>query len=58
MQSTTEIPLILLDSFMLTGYIAHVLGSQIHVPRVILLLLVRIVAGPADLNIIPEAASQ
>lgn len=57
MESSAEIFLLLLGSFLLVGYIAHVLGNRTHLPRVVLLILVGIIAGPAGLNLIPESAS-
>lgn len=57
MESSAELLLLLLGSFLLVGYVAHVLGNRTHLPRVVLLILVGIVAGPAGLNLIPESAS-
>ncbi len=38
----------------MAGYLAHVIGKYTHIPRVTLLLLLGITAGPAFLNIVPE----
>ena len=57
MESSAELLLLLLGSFLLVGYVAHVLGNRTHLPRVVLLILVGIVAGPAGFNLIPESAS-
>jgi Kef-type K+ transport system membrane component KefB len=52
-----EYPLLLLGCFLLAGYVAHVVGNKTHVPRVILLLLVGIAAGPAGFNVVPEGTA-
>lgn len=46
--------LAILGCFFLTGYLAHVIGKHTHIPRVTLLLLLGVAAGPAFLNIVPE----
>ena len=49
--------LILVGLFLLAGFLAHVLGKRVHVPRITLLLLMGFVAGPSALNLIPAAAT-
>ena len=55
METVESWTLIALGVVLLASYAAHVLGTQIHVPRVTLLLLIGLVTGPAALNLIPEA---
>jgi len=51
---TTDFPeLLILGAFLLVGWLANELGRILHVPRVTLLLLLGILAGPSVLNIIP-----
>lgn len=50
-------PLLLIGCFLLAGYVAHAVGSRTHIPRVILLLLLGIVVGPAGLDLVPEDAA-
>lgn len=45
--------LVLLGVFLLAGFVAHVVGRRAHVPRVTLLLILGLLAGPSALNIIP-----
>lgn len=52
-----DYPLLILGSFLLAGYVAHVVGIRTHVPRVILLLLVGIAAGPAGFNVVPDTTA-
>jgi len=47
-----------LGLLLLAGYGAHVLGRRAHVPRVTLLLLLGVVAGPSALGLVPEAIVQ
>lgn len=49
--------LVVLGVFLLVGYAAHVLGQKMHVPRVTLLLLLGVLAGPAGFAIVPDTAS-
>lgn len=57
MDSTENFPLLLLGCFFLAGFVAHAIGSRTHVPRVILLLLIGIAAGPMAFNLVPENAA-
>ncbi|HJL19083.1 MAG TPA: cation:proton antiporter [Sandaracinaceae bacterium LLY-WYZ-13_1] len=50
--------LLLLGAFLLLGFVAHVAGRRAHVPRVTLLLLVGVLAGPSGLDLVPEAAER
>lgn len=49
--------LILIGLFLLAGFVAHVVGQRVHVPRITLLLLLGFVAGPSVLDLIPAEAS-
>lgn len=49
--------LLVLGTFLLVGWFAHAIGSYTHVPRVTVLLLLGIVAGPSALNLIPSEAT-
>ena len=51
-------PLLLIGCFLLAGYVAHAVGSRTHIPRVILLLLLGVVASPGMLDLVPEDAAQ
>jgi len=57
-QSVSDLPLLLIGSFLLAGYVAHTVGNRTHLPRVILLLLVGIIGGPSVLNLVPAEAAQ
>ncbi|MHC5001598.1 MAG: cation:proton antiporter [Planctomycetota bacterium] len=48
-------PLIAIGVLLLAGLLAHVLGRRAHVPRVTLLLLLGVVAGPSALDLAPQA---
>lgn len=50
--------LLVLGLFLLAGYLAHVLGRKAHVPRVTLLLLLGVLAGPSVLDLVPHAVEQ
>ena len=53
--TTMEPPqLLILGVLLLVGWFAHAIGSYAHVPRVTLLLLFGIIAGPSVLNVIPS----
>ena len=56
MEILEELPLLLFGGFLLAGYVAHSIGSRTHIPRVILLLLLGIAAGPSALNLVPGSA--
>ena len=47
----------ILGLLLLAGYAAHVAGRRIHIPRVTLLLLVGLLAGPYFLHILPETVT-
>jgi hypothetical protein len=49
--------LLLVGVLLLAGYAAHLLGGRLHVPRVTLLILLRVVCGPYLLNLVPAALS-
>lgn len=49
--------LLVLGTLMLVGWFAHAIGSYTHVPRVTVLLVLGIVAGPSALNLIPSEAA-
>ena len=51
-------PLVALGLFMLAGYVAHVIGRRAHVPRVTLLLLLGLFAGPHGLDLVPEGVTE
>ena len=56
--STMHFPVLLIvGSLLLVGWFAHSFGRSTHVPRVTLLLLVGIVAGPSFLDLIPPDVS-
>jgi Kef-type K+ transport system membrane component KefB len=46
--------LLVLGAMMVAGFLAHVGGPLIHVPRVTLLLLIGVIAGPHALGLVPE----
>ncbi|TKB45613.1 sodium:proton exchanger [Thalassotalea mangrovi] len=50
--------LLVLGGLLLCGWVAHRLGGILHVPRVTLLLMLGILAGPSAFNIIPEDVAQ
>lgn len=56
METTTGIPLVVLGLILLAGYIAHITGPRINVPKVTILLLVGVVCGPSVLDIVPHSA--
>lgn len=49
--------LIVLGLLLLAGYAAHTAGARTHIPRVTLLLLVGLAAGPYGLNLVPPEAA-
>jgi Kef-type K+ transport system membrane component KefB len=58
LENMVESPeLLILGTLLLVGWFAHAVGSYTHVPRVTILLLLGIVAGPSVLNLIPSEAS-
>ncbi|MEZ5942042.1 MAG: cation:proton antiporter [Planctomycetaceae bacterium] len=57
--AATEVPeLLVIGGLILAGYIAHSLGRFIHVPRVTILLVLGILAGPFGLNVIPKDVAE
>ena len=46
--------LFVLGCFFLVGYVAHFIGKRTHIPRVTLLLLLGLAAGPSFFDIVPE----
>lgn len=57
MEASESPTLLIIGSFFLAGYIAHTVGNRTRIPRVILLLLVGILAGPSAFDLVPETAS-
>ena len=56
---TTPLPEILvLGILLLAGWFAHSIGRSTHVPRVTLLLVLGIIAGPSFLDVIPPHVSE
>ena len=49
--------LIFVGLFLLAGFLAHVLGERVHVPRITVVLLMGFIAGPSALNLIPAEAT-
>jgi Kef-type K+ transport system membrane component KefB len=55
----TQLPeLLILGALLLAGFFAHAIGRSTHVPRVTLLLVLGIAAGPAALDLIPSRAAE
>jgi NhaP-type Na+/H+ or K+/H+ antiporter len=50
--------LFILGLLLLVGWFAHELGRFVHIPRVTILLLLGIIAGPSALRIIPLDVAQ
>ncbi|WP_064604381.1 cation:proton antiporter [Photobacterium sp. J15] len=46
--------LLILGLVFLTGWIAHVISSRAHIPRVTILLTIGVISGPAGLDLVPE----
>lgn len=46
--------ILVLGAMMMAGFLAHLGGPLIHVPRVTLLLLIGVIAGPHALGLVPE----
>lgn len=44
--------------FLLAGYVAHTLGPRARLPRVTLLLLLGLIAGPSVLDLVPHEVSR
>lgn len=42
---------------LLAGYVAHEVGRRAHIPRVTLLLLLGVIAGPSGLSLLPAAVT-
>jgi Kef-type K+ transport system membrane component KefB len=57
MESLQGGSLTLLGLMLLAGYVAHIAGPRITVPRVTLLLLAGVLCGPSVLDIIPQNSS-
>ena len=54
-----EMPdLLITGCVFLTGWIAHVISSRAHIPRVTILLSIGVVTGPAVLDLIPAEFTQ
>lgn len=49
------IVLLVLGLFLFAGYLAHVGGALVHVPKVTIMLVLGAVAGPAVLDLIPQS---
>jgi len=55
LDTTDGWPLIVVGGLLLLGIVAHVIGRRAHVPRVTLLLLIGVLAGPSGLGVVPAA---
>lgn len=51
-------PIAIIGMMLLAGYVAHMAGPRIHIPRVTLLLLAGAIFGPSVLDVVPEDASK
>jgi Kef-type K+ transport system membrane component KefB len=58
MESATGWPLVIVGGLLLVGFLAHELGRRAHVPRVTLLLLLGVIAGPSGLGLLPESVRE
>ncbi|TPV96047.1 MAG: sodium:proton exchanger [Myxococcales bacterium FL481] len=50
--------LVIIGMFLVAGYAAHVIGRRTHIPRVTLLLLLGISAGPSGLGLLGEETAE
>lgn len=50
--------LFILGAMLLAGYLAHVTGPRIYIPRVTLLLIVGAICGPSLLGLVPEKVTE
>jgi len=50
--------LLILGGLLLVGWFAHTIGRRVHVPRVSLLLVLGIAAGPSFLDLIPPSVAE
>lgn len=57
MESSQGLTLAILGAFLFAGYLAHVTGPLIAVPRVTLLLVLGVLIGPSVFGLIPESVS-
>ncbi|WP_227662961.1 cation:proton antiporter [Marinobacter daqiaonensis] len=58
MHVSEHIPLILIfGAMLLTGWFAHVAGEKTGIPRVTLLLIIGVLAGPDILDLVPDQVS-
>ncbi|NIR30445.1 MAG: sodium:proton exchanger [Gammaproteobacteria bacterium] len=58
MTLTSGWALVILGSFLLAGYLAHVTAPKISVPRVTILLLIGALASPSVFNLVPAEVSR
>jgi len=57
MEASEGWALVILGAFLLTGYVAYVIGPRIFVPRVTLLLIIGALCGPSILDLVPKQVS-
>ncbi len=50
--------LLIIGAVFLVGWLAHVIGSKAHIPRVTLLLSIGIIMGPSVLDLVPQAFTE
>jgi len=50
--------LFILGAMLLAGYLAHITGPRIYIPRVTLLLIVGAICGPSVLGLVPEKVTE
>jgi Kef-type K+ transport system membrane component KefB len=50
--------MLLLGAFLLAGFVAHFAGRRAHVPRVTLLLLIGVFAGPTGFDVVPATVER
>ena len=58
MELSNGLSLLILGLFLLAGYLAHIAGPRISIPRVTILLVVGALVGPSVLDIVPESISR
>lgn len=58
MESSEGWKLLILGAMIVSGFLAHLSGPWVHVPRVTLLLLIGAVFGPGVLGLVPESATE
>lgn len=58
MTDNISLVLIVIGLLLLAGYVAHLVGTRTHIPRVTLLLLLGLISGPYFLDLIPEGIEE